>query len=312
MQLSIVIITHNRLNLLKDCLNSLKRELDDCELVIILNGDDDLTQSWLDGHGYNYIKIEKTTPAQARNIALKAIDSKWVGFLDDDVLLPDGYGIILRELLEADQWDVVGGPDQTHPDASFWERTIGQALISPMASAQTVYRHKKSRNHLNYASEHDFILCNLWVRSKLLQNIQFNPSYFRNEENVLLFNLMKQQVRMKWSSSLYVFHKRKANLKDFYFAVSTSGENRMKSLEESNSNLDLRFLLPMLFLIYLFLSPLGLVLSTYFLIPMALYFVLNLITSLMVGGSNFLSVLLVQFAIVIFYGAGSWRYFLKK
>lgn len=314
MYFSIIVITHKRLPLLKQCLTSIEREFSlVSEIIVAVNGPDVETQDWLkENSKFKTIALDSMSPAMARNQALLQAQGTWCGFFDDDITLPVGYAKELTCLLTKSDVDVVGGPDQTPPNASALEIIIGKALTSPLSTSKTRYRHTRDIAKVREADESDLILCNLWMKTSILRENNFPENYFRNEENVLLYQLHKQQRKMLWSSNLYVYHKRKSDLVSLYRAVSRSGECRIRSLLNFDSNLDLRFLLPAIFVLYLIVLPLLFCWHPLWALGLFIYLIFDLIISISYAPTKFLALMYIQCCIIVFYGIGSWRELLGK
>lgn len=308
MRLSIILITHNRLELLKRCLQSIARELTHAEILVTLNGEDAESEAWLKTQEYlRFLKIDRTTPANARNLTLERAQGEWIGFLDDDVVLPEGYGKYLAKLLSKSNCSVIGGPDATPPDASAWERALGKALTSPLSTSQTRLRHSQDSLLNESVDERVLILCNLWVKRDDLGEKPFPENYWRNEENIMLTRLSLNNVCMTWSPKLFVYHKRKSGPLALYKAVSSSGEHRLLSFYDFPQTLDLRYFMPLIFLSYLVLLPFLACWSNFWFIPLALYAVLNFGTSIYYGGKDWMKVAFIQLHITLSYGIGMWR-----
>lgn len=309
MQHSIIIITHNRIDLLKRCLASVKREFPSTfEIIVMLNGDDEQSLSWLhQQQAIQFFQINRISPGQARNAALNYAKGEWIGFLDDDIELPKGYFETLSTLLKNTDCQVLGGPDATALDANHWETAIGLALTSPLSTSKTRYRHNKDLPPIQYADDSSLILCNLWLKKSVLGKDPFPSKFWRNEENIMLQNLAVKGIKMFWSPLLYVFHKRKGTLLGLYQAVSSSGEHRLRSFYEQPHSLDWRYFAPAIFVLYLIFLPILLAFSCSWGLPLLCYLILNLISSLVYGKSYWVRVGLIQLVINLSYGLGMWR-----
>lgn len=309
MKYSLIIITHQRLALLKECLASIESQRPpSTEIIIVLNGEDPATNEYMKNQsGFHFSKIERSTPAQARNYALHFASGEWIGFLDDDIKLSDHYFESLESLLAETSPDVLGGPDATFPNAGPWEKAIGLALTSPLSTSKTRYRHDKNLKMNHNVDESSLILCNLWIKKSKLPQNPFPKDFWRNEENVMLNELSLKNLSMAWSPKLYVFHKRKDNFKALYKAVSSSGENRLRSFALHPASLDLRFFVPAFFVLYLLLLPIWTVFIPKLLALIVAYLIINLSTSVYFGKTLWLRVAVIQMAINISYGLGIWR-----
>lgn len=310
MKYSLIIITHQRLELLKECLASIADQRpESLEIIVVQNGEDPATNEFMMNQSHiHFLKIDRSTPAQARNYALEFAKGEWIGFLDDDIKLSNGYFNTLENLLAQSYVDVLGGPDATFPNAKPWERAIGLALTSPLSTSKTRYRHDKNlKSSQNVVNESFLILCNLWIKKSKLPKDPFPKDFWRNEENVMLHELSLKKLTMLWSPDLFVFHKRKDNFKALFKAVSSSGENRLRSFELYPDSLDLRFFVPALFVAYLLLFPLIIIYFPKLIILAIAYIAINLSTSLYFGRGLWIRVTVIQFLINISYGFGMWR-----
>jgi GT2 family glycosyltransferase len=85
---SIVIATHNRLSLLKECIESIvKSDFDDYEVIIAHSGIQEGTEEFIKtcpSH-FKYLKCKEKGAAKQRNEGVEIAVGKWIVFLDDDV-----------------------------------------------------------------------------------------------------------------------------------------------------------------------------------------------------------------------------------
>jgi glycosyltransferase involved in cell wall biosynthesis len=320
MKFSIIIVTYKRTELLRKCLDSIfNNEVDGLESIqIIINGDDFETIGFLEKFRHkkiNFYQIKKTTPARARNIAIKHTSEKldYFFFIDDDAQLPLDYFIKAKKaLLSNHEIDVLGGPDATHPMASDAEKSIGICLKSPFAMGETYFRHHSSQECVEIipADEKKVILCNLWVKRRVFEkyNLYFDEYFFRNEENTFLESLKSKHVY--YSQSLYVYHKRKESLFLLGRAVFWSGYYRVKSFQKYRDSFRLIYLVPLIFFIYVLSIPL---VGLWF--PLILYIILNLFFALFLtlkwfhevshGSVLFVHLIYLQPCIHLYYGLGT-------
>ena len=306
MNFDIVIITYNREELLKKCLASILNEdvsgLN--KIILINNGGASLNFS--PSHKIEYFEVEKSSPAKARNFAARKCLSPWILFLDDDILIPNGYFKLAQNLLqEDDQLDILGGPDQCYPEASLLQRALGIALTSPMTTGHTRHRHLiKKVNTLN-GNETNLILCHLWVRKSLFdEGFDFPENYFRNEENVFLERLSRNHKKILHKPDLNVYHYRKDSISKIFRSTFISAYFRKKSLVEKKSRFNLLYLIPTFFILYLFVLPFFH--PAFFTLPLVIYILLSAFFIIPLSGTLLLKlhILRVQFLIHLAYGLG--------
>lgn len=278
MKTSFIIITFNRDHLLKKCLKSLLKQINkNDEILVISNGPKIKLESILTNK-IQFHRIANTTPAAARNYAIQFVQNDWVCFLDDDTFLPEGYIENAKSIIRTHQPDVFGGPDQLPPKSNRFETALSLAIKSPLTTAHTRHRHKTTKK-IGKGSESNLILCHLWIRKLWLDNEKFNPFLMRNEENVLLDNLIKKGAKTIYDPNLWIYHHRKKDFLSLHKAVSISGFFRARTFCKSPEYKKLIYFMPVIFLFYIAFLIIKSEVTLYF-IPMFLYIFLNIITSL--------------------------------
>jgi GT2 family glycosyltransferase len=89
--LSVIVITRNRLEKLKRCLDSVKKVLLSASLIVVDNGSTDGTEEYLKSlRGIENIRLESNAGvAKARNIGIRKAQGKYIMFLDDDAWIDE-------------------------------------------------------------------------------------------------------------------------------------------------------------------------------------------------------------------------------
>ncbi len=305
MKFSIVIVTYNRKKELENCLESIKRQVVKYpfEVIVVFNGE----LSYFDKTKTNYPTImcfyrPSGSPSAARNFGVTKCNGENILFLDDDCMLPDNY----FDHIDFDvHWDVLGGPDQTSPDSSEFQKTLGYVLSSPLCMGRTHFRHSpKNTKGMIEADESQLILCNLWFKKNIFiqERHTFDNELFRNEENFLLKKLKLAGKKMMYCPALYVFHNRRDNYGLLANAVLRSGECRVLNFMKLPLLHELVYLLPLFFIsvFFLWLFNLSSFLSMFF-IP---YFVLVYVLGFLKSKSLKLNYLFMHFFILFIYSIG--------
>lgn len=254
MDFSIVIVTYNRKKHLEKCLNSIRScapTSHKYEVIVVFNGE----TSYLNSVRSQYPEfhshyIPTSTPAAARNYAALKAKGNYLFFLDDDCYLPEDY---FSHVDFTENWDALGGPDRTPPDASKFQEALGLALSSPLCMGKTYRRHTSSADPLSVASdESHLILCNLWIKRSIfeVEQFQFPVDLFRNEENYLLKELRSAGKRILYNSRMYVYHNRKEDIRSLSRAILKSGECRFKSFTKLPEKSEAIYFLPSIFFLF--------------------------------------------------------------
>lgn len=192
---SVVITTYNRLNFLKEAVNSVKTQtFKNWELLVIDDASPDNTWEWLTELQNEKIRVfrqEKNTErSAARNRGLSEAKGEFVMFLDDDDRLrPNGLTDLVKPLSSDSKivaavgarWKFKEGVYATkieHPRIGF-KRVIWPELLAGWSSisGQNLYRTAVVRKVGGYKP--DFIPCEdrqLWLRVARLGKVAIIPS----------------------------------------------------------------------------------------------------------------------------------------
>lgn len=328
MKIVVAIVTYQRSDALRRCLDtlSLMSARFNFEVKIAINGTDNLSTNVAKTH-ITHPKIfqilPKNTPAFCRNEILNDGDWDYAFFIDDDAYISSEYVESLAKIFKLKKVpEIFGGPDMAPITSTSFQKAVGIAQQSFLTTAMTRYRHTRIRQDLIeqkgiIAGETKLILCNMWVSRNVWEKVGgFDRRFMRNEENVWLDKASKYTDSIFYFSDLFVYHSKKANIRTLFKAVFNSGFFRIKSALMHESSLSLIYLAPMAFLIYC-AGAIVFCLSGMYLIPIYLYIVLNLITSIFYSKKNkhsnlIVQIMIIQLIIVLSYGLGSlWGVFAK-
>jgi GT2 family glycosyltransferase len=145
---SIVIPTHNRLDFLKQAVNSIwAQTVDDYEIIIVNDGSTDGTEEWLDAQRKRVRTFTQANrgPGAARNLGAQHARGEYVAFLDsDDLWFPWTLDTFARAIQEHRRPQIVGGAfveftDETEVLAVRKEPYQSSWFIDYLASARFPY-----------------------------------------------------------------------------------------------------------------------------------------------------------------------------
>ena len=193
------------------------------------------------------------TAALARHLGIERASGEWIVFLDDDIQVPESY--FQKALKTLVQWgpDVLGGPDRCAPYGSSFQRAYAFCQSCFFVTGHTNFRHRPAHGTPREASEHELILCHLWIKRAIFQEgFSFPHHYPRNEENVLLYQLKRAGKKIVYDPELSVEHFKKTSIPQVMKATLLSGLCRMRSFFDYPRSFHFLFLIPPLFIFYLF------------------------------------------------------------
>lgn len=235
MKLAVLILTHNRSGLLKECLESIERQVEhpfELSLYLMVNGPDPETESFLKSKDLDYqISREPLPVGEARNLLIERIDESYICFLDDDITLPEDYFNKAAGFINKfPKVDIFGGPDQNPTISSDFQKCLSLVMESYLATGPTNKRHLRDELASEEGDEINLILCNFWAKRKVFELQKFPRTFKRNEENLLLAILKDKGVVMRRIPNLYVFHNRKVSIAKLARVLFLAGIYRMVSL----------------------------------------------------------------------------------
>lgn len=261
---SFIILTHNRLDLLKKCLESISENTKNCswptiEILICLNGEDTKTYTYLKSIQKEFLYLKRAVRVgEARNLLIQKAKGEYLIFIDDDVILPFNYLSKGNKFLNDTSCEIFGGPDQSYKVKSLFQETLNTVMRTYLAMGPTKYRHTSTQRNIK-GNEVHLILCNLWVKREVFIKIKFPKKYIRNEENVFLYLAKEQGYSIEYFNDLNVYHFRKSNFKKLMISTFRSGQFRMISFFDYPKSLNILFLVPLIAILLgstlLFLSP---------------------------------------------------------
>lgn len=271
-QISICIITGRRLTQLDACLASLQRQVDPptFELLVCSDGDQEVAEVVHRRFpAARVCFVERALPGAGRNLLVDEAVGDLLLFLDDDVTVESDLLARLDRLAAAHpEAGVFGGPNDSAPDSSRFQFVQGAVLASMVGSGPV--RRRYGAHPAGYADERFFVLCNLAVRRAVM--VPFAHDLVCAEENALLAEMSRQQVRMYYDPMLVAYHERRPTLGGFARQMHKYGYGRGQVLVREPVTLRPAFLAPSALVLALVVLPLvALAAGPWALAPLALY-----------------------------------------
>lgn len=117
--ISIVVCTHKRFNLVKDCVTSFMKQTTPKEKFEVIIVDNDLSpnkevKELVEGASFKinikYYFEDNLGLSNARNRGGKEASAAWIGYTDDDAKVKEDYIEVLLGLINHNDFDIIGGP----------------------------------------------------------------------------------------------------------------------------------------------------------------------------------------------------------
>jgi len=218
--ISVIIASFKRQELLKECLDSVLRSKfqGGFEVIVVVNGSHPETIEFLSNYSkktpnIKYFTILQPNKCLARNLALEHAEGNIIYFIDDDVQVgQDNLQRLIEKFKQSPQISIVGGPNLTPKAGSFFQRCSGYVFSSIFGSAGVRSRYRLLKED-KLVDETHLILCNLAFSKELFvkEGIRFRDMAC-NEENLILYRLKKKGYEMLYSPEIFVYHQRRKSL----------------------------------------------------------------------------------------------------
>lgn len=202
-------------------------------------------------HNLRYEAASNGGPATARNRASQIARGEYLIFLDSDVLLPEGYLEALEEALGGGRVSFFGAPDAAAPSFSPLQKSINYAMTSPLTTGGI--RGASKTGGMERFKPRSY---NMGVlREAFLHVGGFDEGLRFGEDIDLSLRLIEAGYQPQLLQRLWVYHKRRIDLKKFFRQVFNSGAARVALEERHPGSTRLVHLLPFLFTLVVLLSP---------------------------------------------------------
>jgi len=229
--------------------------------------------------------IEGDNPSLQRNEGIRKACDEIVLFLDDDSEVDPG---LLKETMAVyqDYPDAsgVGGPACLKGSTYFQQATI--VILTSFLGVYRMRARYKPVGSVRYTNEDELISCNLSVRKGIFsKGPAFNGALYPNEENELIYRMQKKGCKFIYSPKCRVYRATDENLGSFLRRIFSYGRGRINQLFVMPSWASLIKLLPILFVIYIFV--LAFIRHPYFVVPLLWYIAIILFFSVYNSGFRF-------------------------
>ena len=221
---SVVIPVFNRPDELRDLLSSLASQgRSDLEVLIIEDGStitaEEVVREFDKRLPIRYYAKANSGPGPARNFGFAHARGEYFVVFDSDCILPPGYFDAVDCALTTEGLDAWGGPDRGHEQFTVPQR----AMAYSMSSVFTTGGIRGGAKRVGWFQPRSF---NMGIsRSVYQQTGGFRFDRFA-EDIEFSIRIKKAGFRVGLISDAFVFHKRRANFRQFFNQVFNFGKGR--------------------------------------------------------------------------------------
>jgi len=248
MNYSIIIPVYNRPEEVKELLESLACQTYSAfEVIIVEDGSErtcrEIVEQYTSRLFIAYYLKKNSGPGLSRNYGAERAKGDYLLFLDSDCVLPPLYMEKINKALSQSPADIFGGPDRADETFSLIQRAINYSMTSFLTTGGI----RGGSKRMDQFYPRSF---NLGIRRDIFERIGGFSSMRFGEDLDLSIRVKKAGYASAYFPELWVYHKRRTNLKQFYKQVYNSGCARITLWRKYPETLKCVHLLPALFILF--------------------------------------------------------------
>ena len=283
----------------------------DKELLLVDGGSRDKTKSIIQEYQKNHRNIslldnpQKIVPF-ALNKAIPQCKANIIVRLDAHTKYAPDYFEKVLETFDKVEADIVGGPTRTACKAPF-QCAVAHAICTPFGVGNSQV------HNVAYEGYSDSVTFGSWKKEIFADVGVFDERLVRNQDDEFHYRAKSKGKKIYQNPDIRLWYYPRSSLRGLFRQYYQYGLFKPMVLKKVNSEIKLRHLIPSCFLLYFLSLPLAFV-SSFWLIPLALYTLLDVVFSLKAKGNLKvkLAALLVYPTLHVSYGAGFLRGLFKK
>lgn len=309
---SVIIPVYNRPAEVADLLESLAAQTsDDFETIIVEDGStvrcDEVCRRYVDRLDIKYFYKPNEGRSIARNHGIERSSGRWLIFFDSDCVIPPGYFETLGRELDKLGPDCFGGPDAAHDSFTSTQKAINYSMTSFLTTGGI----RGGKVSMEKFVPRTF---NMGFTREVYEKVGGFREMF-SEDIDMSTRISKAGFKTCLIRDAYVYHKRRVDFRKFLRQVHVFGMSRITLKLLYPGSLKVVHALPALAVIIgVVLLVLGLTVSPWYLLPLAVYLLAIFIAALFSTRSVVIAAKAVPASIVQIggYGTGFIRAYFTK
>ncbi len=242
-EISVVIPTRNRSGYLEECLSSLKNEIDETVQVYVIDDgscykEKKKNSGLCDKFGFNYHNSSKNRGmAVARNTGIKLSHSRWIAFLDDDVVVKNGWFDGCKEVVGDLHGDILGVEGEVEGSGEgLWDREVENLSGGLFITCHILYRRSilemvggfdEAFEYLGPFCEDQEIAVRILQHGKIIFSPRIQAVHLPRDIRLMaLLKNSKKRIRGLLRAERYFYNKHPGRYRDFRSADTFGGTYR--------------------------------------------------------------------------------------
>ena len=262
MKYSVIIPVYNRPDECDELLESLCRQTEqDFEVVVVEDGSqipcEEVVSKYADRLKVRYYTKPNSGPGQTRNYGVERAEGEYVLILDSDVVLPEGYMAAVSAELAATAGETgsngmpceaFGGPDRAHESFTDVQKAINYGMTSFFTTGGIRGGSTPQSGGVRGALDKFFPRSfNMGIRRDVYTQLGGFSKMRFGEDVDFSYRLVESGAKCRLFPSAWVYHKRRANFRQFFKQVHNSGIARINLMKRHPGTLKLVHMLPAAF-----------------------------------------------------------------
>jgi cellulose synthase/poly-beta-1,6-N-acetylglucosamine synthase-like glycosyltransferase len=212
--ISVIIITYNEEENIKDCLNSLFKldyPKERYEVIVVDSSTDSTPEIVSEYKNVRLIKSRKGF-SQQRNTGWNHAVFNIIAFIDADTIVPSEYLKVINKAFKNKETAAIGGnayPPENTNRFGIWAACVGHPAGGAMGFKANMKKGQKKPHFLPG--------CNFAFRKKILDTVNgFNPEFYDGGEDIDISRRMQERgFSLEYIPDLTVYHKPRNSLKKY-------------------------------------------------------------------------------------------------
>jgi len=268
---SAIIPVYNRPDEIDELLDSLTRqEYTHFEVLVVDDGSTpqkqckDIVLAYANRLNVQYFYKPNGGQGYARNYGFERAKGDYFIVFDSDCLIPPHYFSALESFLQQTPLDAFGGPDKEHPSFTVMQKAISYSMTSLFTTGGIRGR----KQHVGTFHPRSF---NMGISKAVYQQLGGYVITHMGEDIEYSIRIINAGFKTGLIPNAYVYHKRRTNLRQFYWQLHFFGRARINVYRFYKNELKAVHLLPAAFVVALVAWALSWLLSpTLFVVGSAL------------------------------------------